>query len=442
MTVLDRLWSLRRERPVFVSASLALLVFYAAYPFVDAWLRSIGVAPTFALWDFGAYGGGFNRWLDGEAIYQQNDAGGYHQSFLYPPVVLLFFVPFLRLLPGLFGWLDGLLGGVVLLGPVVGYLASVRPAVLWVGASVLFLWVGLALAIEELGLDLTRQEFLALLWLLLGFQPLLLSVKMGQMAAFLVGLLSLSLAGMRRGVHGSRIVQFASGAATTVVGVTKLTYSFAGAHLLADRDRMMGAIGTGIGFVVISLLIFGIDVHLTYLDVLAWGIEAGASARSPARWLAPYYKPLFWIPGSLAIRILAALLISAGAILTQKGANREVFALGVAAVPLFSPLTYAYYFVALLPAVAALVAVELDRDGHPTALLVGLFLASVHSYGLKFVVDVLPGLLGIGPALRPVYPLLQPGLWGNAIIVGIAAVRVAGAMDVPKWAPDPAAWRA
>lgn len=444
MAVLDRLWSLRRDRPVFVSGSLLLLAFYATYPFVDAWLRSIGVAPEFMFWDFGAYGGGVSRWEAGEAIYKQKANGSYHQSFLYPPVVLLFFVPFLRLLPGFFGWLDGLLGGVVLLGPVVGYLASIRPAVLWVGASVLLLWVALVLAIDELGLDLTRVESVALLWLLLGFQPLLLSVKMGQMAAFLAGLLTLSLVGILRDTDGRRVVALASGAATAVVGITKLTYSFAGAHLLADRDRMIGAVATGIGLVVVSIVVFGLDAHLTYLDVLAWGVGTGDSARSPALWLAPYYKPLSWVPANLAVRILAALLISAGAVLAAGDATREVFALGVAAIPLFSPLTYAYYFVALLPAVAALIAVELDRDGHPTTVLVGFFLVSIHSYGLKFVVDVLPGLLDLLPllanmdaTLRPFYPMLQPGLWGNAIVVGVAAIRVAQAARIPERVPGP-----
>ncbi|MFB6296631.1 MAG: glycosyltransferase 87 family protein [Halobacteriales archaeon] len=448
MAALDRLWSLRRERPVFVAASLGLLAFYAVYPFVDAWLRSIGVAPAFAFWDFGAYGGGVNRWLDGAPIYQQNADGGYHQSFLYPPVVLLVFVPFLRVLPGLLGWLDGLLGGVVLLGPVVGALASVRPAVLWIGTSALLLWVALLLVVRELGLGLSTRERLFLLWLLLGFQPLLLAVKMGQMAPFLVGLLSLSFVGILRGEEkwtgnrDGRLAAFASGAATAVVGITKLTYAFAGAHLLADRDRMTGAVATGIALLAVSLLVFGVDIHVTYLDVLAWGIGQGSSARTPALWLAPYYKPLFWIPGSLAVRILAALLVSIGAVLAARDAIREVFALGVAAIPLFSPLTYTYYLVALLPAVVVLLAGELDRDGRPALLLAGLFLASIHSYGLKFVVDVLPELLGLGSALRPVYPLLQPGLWGNAIIVGIAAVRVAQAARLSELASEPATWEA
>jgi len=434
MAALDRLWSLRRERPVFVAASLGLLAFYAAYPFVDAWLQSIDAAPAFAFWDFGAYGGGVNRWLGGDAIYQQNENGGYHQSFLYPPVVLLVFVPFLQFLPGVFGWLDGLLGGVVLLGPAVGALASTRPAALWIASSVLLLWIALGLVIGELGLDLSIPERFLLLWVLLGFQPLLLSVKMGQMAPFLVALLSLSLVGTLRSERSDRLTAFASGAATAVVGITKLTYAFAGAHLLADRDRMIGAVAAGGGLVAVSLLVFGVGVHVTYLDVLAWGVGRGDSARSPALWLAPYYRPLSWIPGSLAVRVLAALLISLGAVLAARDAVREVFALGIAAIPLFSPLTYAYYLAALLPAVVVLLAVELDRDGRPTLLLAGLFLASIHSYGLKFVVDVLPELLGIGPALRPVYPLLQPGLWGNAIVVGIAAVRVAEAVDIPEWA--------
>jgi len=125
------------------------------------------------------------------------------------------------------------------------------------------------------------------------------------------------------------------------------------------------------------------------------------------------------VPYSLAIRVAASLAIVVG-VLRADGAVREVTALGFAAVPLLAPLTYAYYFVAALPAVVLLVAAELDRpDGRPALPVVGLLLIQFHSYGLRWAGMTAPE--GV-PAV-----LLQPGLYGNLLLVGLAAARVAAA---------------
>ncbi|MFC7195678.1 hypothetical protein ACFQL4_15335 [Halosimplex aquaticum] len=63
-------------------------------------------------------------------------------------------------------------------------------------------------------------------------------------------------------------------------------------------------------------------------------------------------------------------------------------------------------------------------------MLVGLLLVHLHSYGLKFVVHNLPAAVPAFEALRPVYLLLQPGLWGNAVLFGLAAHQVVYSTDL------------
>lgn len=409
MSALSRLWSLRSERPTFVAVAVGVLVVLLAYPFVDWWLRAAEIASPFRFGDFGAYGGAIDRWLSGEPIYERNENGGFHGTYLYPPVFLLLFRPFTAALP------------------------FREAAIAWSVFSVGLLWIGLQLVIAACGLKLRAWERGLLLWAMLGFQPLLLGVKLGQTAAFLTAMLSFALVALIRGQRGSAPGRLASGTFTAFVGTFKLSYATSGAHLLANRDRLLGAIGTGVVLVVASVLVFGVETNRTYVEVLWWGLQQSSDPRSPALWLSPYYRPLAWLPGALALKVGASLAIAAGAVFAAPAADRETFALGVAAIPLLSPLTYAYYFVALLPAVVVLLAVELERDGRPVVPLVGLLLLHLHSYGLKFFVDHLPPVFPAMEALKPVYWLLQPGLWGNLLLVGLAAVRVAEFATVPAW---------
>lgn len=393
MSLLRRLLARRDDTPLFVVASLLLALALATYPAVDWYLQSVGIAPRFGFWDFGAYASAVDRWVAGDSLYVQNENGGYHGSYLYPPIALLAFAPF-RLI------------------------FSFRPAaILWAACTIFLLWTAIQRLVGALGVTLRPWERVALLPLVAGFQPVLLAVKLGQTAAGLAALLTLAASASLRG-H-SRL----AGWLTACCGVVKLPYAPAGAHLLGDRDRFVGAVAGGLALLALSLLLFGVEAHRTFVDVLAWGVETGRVARSPRIWLPPYYRPLYDVPYSLAIRLLASLAIVAGALRAPADAVREVTALGFAAVPLLAPLTYTYYFAAALPAGVLLLAAELDRpDGRPTLPVVALFLLHVHSYGLRTAGMVTPEWV---PGL-----LIQPGLWGNLLLVGLAAARVAAAADL------------
>ena len=427
MSLLARLWARRRVRPRLVAAALLLGTLLFAYPLLDLWLREAGVASPFRFYDFGAYSGAVDRWRAGEPIYVRNEDGGYHGSYLDPPLTLWLFRPFVDL----FGFREA--------------------AMAWQAASVVLLWVGLDGLAASLGARLAWWERGLALWALLGFHPLLLSAKLGQTAAFQTALLCLAFVGLVRG-RGSdgrrvgglppRLAGLASGALTALVGFVKLPYATAGAHLLRDRDRLAGAV-IGCGLLLgLSVAAFGLDAHLRYLDVLAWGAAQGSGTRPPTRWLSPYYRPLSWLPAATAIRLLLVGVV-AGAAALAADADRETFVLGVAGVPLLAPKTYTYYLLALVPAAVVLVALELERtDGRPALPVLGVFLAACHAYGLKLAVDVLPGAVPGFAALEPLYYLLQPGLWGNLLVFGLALVRVLERVSLPARVPRFAGARA
>lgn len=394
---LARLLALREEHPWFVGLSLVTLAVLFAYPLLDWHLRAAGVASPFRFFDFGAYRAAVYRWIAGDPIYVRNDAGGYFGTYLYAPPFLLFAWPFTRL------------------GVDAGPMAMAT-------ASVATLWLSLQAAVRALGLRLRPHERLLALWALLGFQPFLLSVKIGQVSGFFVGILCLLLAGIAAGGRGSR----AAGALTPLLAL-KLPYAPAGLHLLRDRRRFAWAVGGAVLLGGTSLAIFGLAPHIAYLDVLTWGMAAGRDSRPPTLWLPPYFRPLYLIESvGLPLRLAGAALL-AGLALAAVDAELETFALGAAAVPLLAPRTYTYYLVAMIPAALAMLAVEFDRDGVPAVPVLALLLAAWHAMGLWALVQL--------PLAPWTVALLQPGLWGSLLLGGLAAVRVAGTVRRPAWLP-------
>lgn len=399
MSSLDELWALRNKRPLFVAVTVTTLVILFVYPAVDWWLRSIDIASEFAYGDFGAYRGAVSRWQEGTELYRRADDGGFHGTFLYPPVVIILFVPFKGM-------------------------DFAHAVMAWNLFSLGLLWIGMQLLITALEHKLQIYERIVLLWGLVGFHPLLLSMKLGQMAPFLAAFLCFSAVALIHGEDGGREFRYLSGICTAIVGVIKLSYAPVGAHLLHNRDRLLGAVGVGVVLVAVSLLVFGIDAHRTYLEVLKWGFNRGADSRPPTLWLPPYYRPLHWLPNSQWLRIGASVVVAGSALFAANSDAKTVFALGVSAFPLLTPHAYTYYFVALLPAVMILLAVEFDRNGYMIIPVVGLLLVHLHAHGLKFVIDSLPALFPEIEFFAP-YWLLQPGLWGNLLLVGLAFSRIA-----------------
>jgi len=409
MSLLAKLWSRRRERPLFVAVAAVVLGSLLVYPFVDLWLRAnFDFVSNFQYNDFGAYTGAIDRWQEGESLYRRTEDGGFWGTYLYPPVVIFLFLPFTALFE------------------------FEMAAMTWIATTALLLWLGLQTLVAALGYDLRWWERLGLAWLVAGFHPVILTAKMGQAALFMGAMLAFAAAAMVAGGNDRDSKwPLVSGAYTAVVGIVKFAYAPVGAHLLHNPRRMRGALLVVPVVLWVSLRFFGLEAHYTYIEVLEWGVDKGSDgARSPTLWLPPYFKPLSWFHAPQILRVAVCLGVIGLSILAPPRARNAVFALGVATFPLFTPQTYAYYFVALLPAIVLLLDWEVRRDGYPELVLGALLCVHLHSYGLKFIVHNMPDYLPVWEEwLRPHYLLLQPGLWGTSILVGLAAVRVGQTVD-------------
>lgn len=441
MRGLRRLRALWGERPVFLVLSLVTLGVLLVWPLLDTYLKTLEFGTEFRYYDYGAYSGALDRWLDGGDIYVRREDGGFHGSYLYPPVTLLVFLP-LR-------WLDF-------------HVAATVFGLLSVGG----LWLGLQGIAASFGYRLRPWERVLALLALIGFQPLLFTFKMAQVPTILAASLSFAYVAMERqaaggGAAGGGAVDggavdggavddgtagqsanarwrgYASGALTTLAASMKLFYATAGAHLLRDRRRLAGALATAGALVVVSVAVFGVDAHLTYLDVLAWGKGWGTDPRSPELWMPAYYRPMYVLGSlSLSVRALGVLAVIALSLAARTAdgptARRATFALGVAVVPLFAPKAYTQDLVVLLVPAVVLLGMELKREGGlPAVPILAIALLHVHSFALKFLVDP-PGWLPIEPVGSTAAGLLQPGLWGTLLLVGLAASRVVGKASVPN----------
>lgn len=416
MALAHTLWRRRSEQPrLFAVTALAVAVF-AGWLYVDYRLRGLDLATPFGFNDFGAYYNAVGRWQAGETLYLRDGEGGFHGSYLYPPVTVLAFYPLYAL-------------------------EFLTAAVLFSALSLVLLWVGLDAVVRRLGYRPTVGERLALLLFLFVFHPALRDFKWGQVSTLLAALLCFAFyahevaeetaagTGSEDGRLKRTAVQAASGALTTLASAFKPFVAASGAHLLRDRVRLAGALGTAVLLVGASLWVFGLDAHWRYLEVLRWG--KGWGATEPVhRWdTGAAYRPLYAVgrfrPAlSVVVGLAVVALVWRARDARSRLARRSTFALGVAVVPLLAPQVDSHDLVLLLlPAVVAL-SIELRAaDGHawlPVAAVLGLHLH-------RYVIAVLawpPEWLLAESTGRLLVPYLQPGMWATFALVGLLAWRL------------------
>ena len=426
MSVLARLWTLRERHPLFVALAVVLLFILLAQPLVERHARQLEWTIGFTFHDFGAYSVAVDHWLEGEAIYQEQEDGSYHGSYLYPPVALLFLYPFSQ-------WFGSFDAGAAAFGLT----------------QIGLLWLGLQAVISVLGYRLEIYERVLFLGGIVAFQPALLDFKIGQISTLLAALLCFAFYAHERG-HARkaatggdedhhRLARLASGALTTMGSTVKLFYATSGAHLLRNRDRFVGAMLGGIGLVVLSFAVFGIDAHRGYLDVLTWGKGWGPGPVTPQIGTVAYYRPLYELGDWAVPAQILGVFVIIGLTLWTRGApvSRETFALGVAAIPLLAPRAYTQDLVVLLLPAVILLAVELDRpSGRPDIPVLAVLLLHFHAYGREAIL-ALPDWLPLAELAVTHLGWLQPGLWGTLLLVGLAAKRVAdGARPADTSAAD------
>jgi hypothetical protein len=375
----------------------------AVYPVANLLLELFGVTTGPRLIDFGAYYNAARRLVVGNAIYGFEPAPAPYAGFsadmgyLYPPVFLPVFVP-LTLFP-----------------PVVA-------GVVWNALALSLLFAGVVSLVGSYEPTASPEWQLAACYCALGFAPTVTWLKLGQVSGAVAGLLCLAAAGLRR--DNATV----SGVVTTVGASVKPFYLPTGAHLLHDRRRFAGAVAGGVVLAGTSVVAFGIDTHRAYLGVIRDGKGWEATAVPPSEWFATVFTP-FYTLGSFALAAKVCVLVFVVAVTLvslRRGHPAEYsFALGAVTVPLAAPSTNVLALNALVPAVLVLLLTDLTDHGSvsvPVVAAVGV--VQIHPYTVEFVAKFGPTVTDAVDRLVPLLPVVQPALWGTAVLFVAAVWRV------------------
>jgi hypothetical protein len=101
-----------------------------------------------------------------------------------------------------------------------------------------------------------------------------------------------------------------------------------------------------------------------------------------------------------------------------------IFALGVSIVPLAGPTTNTLALTAAIPAVLIVGFYELEKEGKfPKIVAISVLLVHIHPYTVELVSKLGPQIYPPLEILTPVIPLLQPALYGMALLVGYVFYR-------------------
>jgi len=356
----------------------------------------------FRLNDFGAYYNAATRLLQGAPLYQTTQEVARLQAplsadmpYLYPPIVVLIFIPFT-------------------IAPVV------LAGILWDITMLLFLVWSVSKLVATFDVDISRRERLLLYVCVASFGPTITWLKLGQISGLLAAFLCLSGAALRTNQHKS------SGIFTTLGSVIKPFYATAGAHLLRDKTRFQSALTAGIGFTAVSIILFGLDTHVEYLAVLQAG-KGWETAVEPSSWHATHFNP-FYIFGPLK-HLPRVILVVVTAVLAVYSNKLEtpieyLFALGVAVIPLAGPTTNTLALSTVVPATIMVGMYELEQNSEfPTILLWSTLLIHIHPYTIEFLSKLGPQIYPQIELLTPIIPLLQPALYGSLLLVGYCLYR-------------------
>lgn len=316
--------------------------------------------------DFGAYYLTGLRVRHGLGIYDWGQLTGQvtpvvAKKFLYPPIVAIGFVPFTFVSFELARWL-------------------------WILLQLLFLCGGVLAVFYAAGYRLSVANSVLVSWLVVGFQPVLFLLRIGNITGVIAGLLCFAAA---MTILGQRNYPYLAGALTTLSAVPKPFVLAAGAHVLWNRRRFIGAVIGGFGIVLASVAVFGVDPHREYLTILVrnWHGSAEQIEVIPIR-----YDPFYRFPqlkGLLQVIIL--LIVTITAIITRVGTvskrlDMTVFALGIITIPLVAPSATTLTLVIAIPGLlVAGIAEWRAPTGQPSIIIGAVFLIQLSEYGARWL---------------------------------------------------------
>jgi len=384
----------------------------AVYPIYLAVLWIIGQHAPRPWTDFSAYWhAGYRAW-HGYPLYTVSSEipelasfNHGHNQYLYPPLIAVLFIPFsfFNLQVSTVFWL--VFTGIVYLWSIRYLLVSVVP-----GISIRRQWVVLGLSI--------------------CFWPIKIGFYYGQITPLLIASLSLSGGLLIRPSSSSR--SFLTGVAAVLPAVIKPVYLPANAHLLRDWRRLAGGFVTVIVFVGVSVAIFGLDPHFTYIDYILDGGEGGIEPAfgSVDEWTNSAFAP-FYVVSDYAMPIRGLLIAFTVAVsiyshrTSSRYTDRYVFCIGLILVPLATPFPDLLILSSLVPVIILTIGTEWQRsDGRLVIPATALVLLQVHKLFIEIIVQFGPRYLPRIDLVFSVLPGLQPALWALVCLFGLSLYRI------------------
>ena len=404
MPVRQRLRTLADAEPRLFVVVVATGVSLVTFPLVAA-VAQVGGGPfRFGGVDFKAYYLAGLRLRAGLPLYESGHfveqvAKPRATEYLYPPVAALPFAA-LTLLPPL-------------------------PArAVWVGGQLLVLWGGVLSLCRGFGYRLATDESLLVGLALVGFQPVFFLARIGNVSAAMAGLLCLSAAVtvVPRPLVGDR--PFLGGALATLGVLPKPFAAPGGAHLLDDWRRLVGATVALATLVGLGLLVFDVETHRAYLDVLVagkgWGEGDPTQVPFHAR---PYYR--FPAVAPVVRGLVLGVTVAVALLATRVDEGARAFAVGSVAIPLVAPTANTLTLVLAVPGLVVASLLELRSEGRPDLVLGSVFVLHWSVYAVRTVgeygPDTLPGLPWA--AVESVL-LVHPATVALAVVYGLCVWRV------------------
>jgi len=193
-----------------------------------------------------------------------------------------------------------------------------------------------------------------------------------------------------------------------------------GAALLKDTREMFTAIGTGLGIIIASVILFGLNEHIAYLEVLLQGKGWGVTVQN---WHQATYVPLA-IMGPLQPIVKVGLVLTTvvTVVISDERRNSAVLSLcvGVMTVVLAAPTPNALLLNYTVPVGIVLISLEYNDHGLRFVIpVIAMLLIQGHRVSMRLFILTFPhNIHGY------VLPVVQPALAGSAVLYFLGIYRL------------------
>lgn len=375
---------------------------FVTLPFGVLLLKLTGIADGTNFYDFGAYYNAGERMVNGYPLYDWTttypgvtDLPNSPDRYLYAPIISLLFAPFT-------------------------FLPYEISALAWASISTFVYISGITVFLRSFDTEMSLKEWLVIWSSALGFGPFVVTFISGQITAIVTGLLCISAASLH---SENRYSSKNAGAILAIPVAVKAYYAPVCAPLLREKRRFFAGASAVTALIVASLVVFGIDTMVSYVELLANGKGWGEAVDPPKVWNINDFHPFYYF-GNTGY-VLRGVLLSMIAIVSYRSrqygfkyVDLYVFSLGLLGIVLGAPTLATSGVIVLAPVILfLLVTTYRSRPAISVLVLISALLIHVHPYTTEFLTSVLlPGIQAQAIAAMLV-PAVQPAVWGILLLL-------------------------